>query len=81
MANSDDRTQNIPVQLEDGTTILVEVTQTGRQDVANEASKFKALTDALGGIVQAIAALINRGNPNSPKFLFPKTNADLKEMQ
>ena len=29
----------------------------------------------------AIAALIQRGNPNSPKFLFPKNDADLKEMQ
>jgi len=39
MANDSDRTQNIPVQLEDGTTILVEVTQTGREDVANEARR------------------------------------------
>ena len=30
---------------------------------------------------EAIAALIQRGNPNSPKFPFPKTDADLKEMQ
>ena len=30
---ADDRTQTIPVKLEDGTTILVEVTQTGREDV------------------------------------------------
>jgi len=30
---------------------------------------------------EAIAALINRGNPNSPKFPFPKNDADLKEMQ
>lgn len=29
----------------------------------------------------AIPALIKRGNPNSPKFPFPKTEADLKEMQ
>lgn len=29
----------------------------------------------------AIAALIKRGNPNSPKFSFPKTDTDLKEMQ
>jgi len=29
----------------------------------------------------AIAALIQRGNPNSPKFPFPKTDADLKAMQ
>jgi len=30
---------------------------------------------------EAIAFLIQRGNPNSPKFPFPKTDADLKEMQ
>jgi len=30
---------------------------------------------------EAIAALIQRGNPNSPKFSFPKNDADLKEMQ
>ena len=29
----------------------------------------------------AIAALIQRGNPNNPKFPFPKTDADLKEIQ
>jgi hypothetical protein len=29
----------------------------------------------------AIADLIQRGNPNSPKFPFAKTDADLKEMQ
>lgn len=49
--------------------------------MANEASEFKEVTDALGGIVQAIVTLINCGNPNSLKFLFPKTDADLKEMQ
>ncbi|WP_236579865.1 hypothetical protein [Pseudanabaena sp. lw0831] len=30
---------------------------------------------------EAIAALIQRGNPNSPKFPFPKNDVDLKEMQ
>ena len=29
----------------------------------------------------AIAALIQRGNPNNPKLPFPKTDADLKVMQ
>ena len=70
MSNDSDRTQTIPVQLEDGTTILVEVTQTGREDVANEASKFKAVTDALGGIVQAIAEPINRAKPNKATVKF-----------
>jgi len=30
---------------------------------------------------EAIAALIQRGNPNSPKFPFPKDDTDLKQMQ
>lgn len=30
---------------------------------------------------EAIATLINCGNPNSSKFFFPKNDADLKEMQ
>jgi hypothetical protein len=56
MENDSDRTQNIPVKLEDGTIIMVEVTQTGREDVAlGAASEFEEVTDALEGIVQAIA--------------------------
>jgi hypothetical protein len=70
MGNDSDRTQNIRVKLEDDTIILVEVTQTGREDVANEASKFKAVTDALGGIVQAIAEPINRAKPNKATVKF-----------
>jgi hypothetical protein len=70
MENGDDRIQTIPVELEDGTTILVEVTQTGRQDIAHEANKFKAVTDALGGIVQAIAEPINRARPNKATVKF-----------
>lgn len=29
----------------------------------------------------AIEALIKRGNPNSPKFRFPQTDEDLREME
>jgi hypothetical protein len=29
----------------------------------------------------AIEALIKRGNPNSPKYPFPQTNEDLREME
>ncbi|KAM3115266.1 DUF6887 family protein [Phormidesmis sp. 146-33] len=28
-----------------------------------------------------IEALINRGNPNSPKYPFPQSDEDLKEME
>jgi hypothetical protein len=30
---------------------------------------------------KAIESLIKRGNPNSPKFRFPQTDEDLKEME
>lgn len=29
---------------------------------------------------EAIKALIRRGNPNSPKYRFPQTDEDLREM-
>ena len=29
---------------------------------------------------EAISALIERGNPNSPKFRFPETEEDLRDM-
>lgn len=35
---TDDRTQNIPVKLEDGTIIRVEVTQTGREAILRDKS-------------------------------------------
>jgi hypothetical protein len=35
MANDSDHTQNIPVKLENGRIIYVEVTQTGREDVVD----------------------------------------------
>jgi hypothetical protein len=30
---------------------------------------------------EAIEALIKRGNPHSPKYRFPKTEEDLREME
>jgi hypothetical protein len=30
---------------------------------------------------EAIEALIKRGNPNSPKYRFPQTDEDLREME
>lgn len=70
MANDEDRIQNIPVKLEDGTIIRVAVTQTGREDVASEVSEFKEVTDALEGIVAAIAKPINQANPTKATVKF-----------
>ncbi|WP_442944442.1 DUF6887 family protein [Nostoc sp.] len=30
---------------------------------------------------EAIEALIRRGNPNSPRYPFPETNEDLRQME
>ncbi|MCY7391130.1 MAG: hypothetical protein LH647_06390 [Leptolyngbyaceae cyanobacterium CAN_BIN12] len=30
---------------------------------------------------EAIETLIKRGNPNSPRYLFPQTDEDLREME
>lgn len=71
MSNDSDRTQNIPVKLENGRIIYVEVTQTGREDVAlGAASEFEEVTDALEGIVQAIAETINQANPTKATVKF-----------
>lgn len=70
MTDSETRNQTIPVQLEDGTIIRVEVTQAGREDVADVTRKFKEVTDALGGIVQAIAEPINRARPTKATVKF-----------
>lgn len=67
MTNDSDRTQNIPVKLKNGRIIRVEVTQTGREDVALGAA---SVTDALEGIVQAIAETINQANPTKATVKF-----------
>ena len=71
MNDSETRTQNIPVKLKNGRTIRVEVTQTGREDVAlGAASEFEEVTDALEGIVEAIAETINQANPTKATVKF-----------
>lgn len=67
---SEARTEAIPVQLEDGSVIKVEVSRTGREDVAFDIQPFKLVTDALEGIVQAIALPIRRVKPQKASVKF-----------
>lgn len=76
MANDSDRTQNIPVKLKNGRIIRVEVMQTGREDVAiGAASEFEEVTDALEGIVQAIAQ-----STKNPAFLHSISSSGLSRV-
>ncbi|WOD39690.1 CU044_2847 family protein [Nodosilinea sp. E11] len=45
----------IPVELPDGTAIQVEVTQTGREDVAFGIYPFQAIAQPIKSIVEAVA--------------------------
>jgi hypothetical protein len=64
------RTETIPVQLEDGSVFKIEVSQTGREDVAFDIKPFKEVTDALEDIVRAIAVPISKVNPRKASVKF-----------
>lgn len=70
MAYADDRTEAIPVALPNGTTIQVEVTQTGREDVASLTFPFTKITAALEGIVDAIAETLQKVQPTKATVKF-----------
>ncbi|PSF34943.1 hypothetical protein C7H19_18225 [Aphanothece hegewaldii CCALA 016] len=64
------RTATIPVQLEDGSIVRIEVSKTGREDIALDPKPFKQVTDALEGIVNAIAVPIGKVNPRKATVKF-----------
>ncbi|CAN1211732.1 Trypsin-co-occurring domain-containing protein [Tumidithrix helvetica PCC 7403] len=64
------RTEILPVQLEGGSIIRVEVAKTGREDVSFDLKPFKQVTDALEGIVQAVAIPIQRAKPQKATVKF-----------
>jgi len=64
------RTETLPVQLEDGSVIRVEIAKTGREDVALDLKPFKQVTDALEGIVQAVAAPIQKAKAQKATVKF-----------
>ncbi|OLP15619.1 hypothetical protein BST81_25435 [Leptolyngbya sp. 'hensonii'] len=70
MYSEDSRLTRIPVELPNGTVIQVEVTQTGREDVAFDIKPFKPVTDAIEGIVQAIAGPLNKVKPDKATVKF-----------
>ena len=70
MAYAENRTEIIPVKLPNGTIIKVEVVQTGREDVASKMFSFAQITDALEGIVGAIAGTLQKVQPTKAAVKF-----------
>jgi hypothetical protein len=71
MTFADSRSNSIPVQLPNGATVKFEVTQTGREDVASlDPKQFQPVADAIEGLVQMIAAPIERVKPKKATVKF-----------
>jgi hypothetical protein len=70
MPDAEDRTEAIPVELPNGMIIKVEVAHTGREDVAFTTLSFKQVTDALEGIVDAIAGTLQKVEPKKATVKF-----------
>lgn len=65
-------TKKVPVLLEDGTQIYVEVEQIsgGRQDVGNRTLSFEDVSSALESIVKSVAKPINAAMPTKASVEF-----------
>jgi tetrahydromethanopterin S-methyltransferase subunit B len=70
MEYTESRTEKIPVQLPNGTIIKLEVVQTGREDVAFDVKPFKEVANALEGIVEALAAPLQKTKPDKASVKF-----------
>lgn len=67
---SECRTQSVPVKLEDGTTVYIEATSTGREDVAFDLKSFSQVTEALEGISRALAQSLQNIQPDKASVKF-----------
>ncbi|XGW00980.1 MAG: CU044_2847 family protein (plasmid) [Leptolyngbya sp. BL-A-14] len=62
--------ERIPVGLPNGAVVQFEVTQTGREDVAFDIKPLSQVTDALEGIIQAVAGPIQKAKPTKASVKF-----------
>ena len=70
MAFAESRSETVPVQLPNGAVVRVEVTNTGREDVGFDAKQFQPVADAIEGVVQMIAAPIQKVRPKKATVKF-----------
>lgn len=70
MTFAESRGDTVPVQLPNGAVVKVEVASTGREDVGFEVKQFQPVADALEGVVQMIAAPIQKVKPKKATVKF-----------
>jgi len=72
---SESSIQSVPVKLENSTTIYIEATSTGREDVASDEKLFdekslSQITEALEGISQTLAQSLQKIQPDKASVKF-----------
>lgn len=67
---AESRSETVPVQLPNGAVVRVEVANTGREDVGFDLKEFQPVADAIEGVVQMIAAPIQRVRPKKATVKF-----------
>ncbi len=71
MTFAESRSETVPVQLPNGAIVRVEVASTGREDVAGfDPKQFQPVADAIEGVVQMIAAPIQKVKPKKATVKF-----------
>ncbi|NJR62680.1 MAG: hypothetical protein HC769_30115 [Cyanobacteria bacterium CRU_2_1] len=67
---AESRSDTIPLQLPNGSVVKVEVSSTGREDVGFDVKQFQPVADAIEGVVQMIAAPIQKVKPKKATVKF-----------
>lgn len=65
-----DRTETIPVTLEDGTRFKIEVVPQGREDVGFGDLSFEEVAQSIEGVLRAIATPIKKAKPTKATVKF-----------
>ena len=70
MTFAESRSDTVSVQLPNGAVVKVEVASTGREDVGFDVKQFQPVADAIEGLVQMIAAPIQKVKPKKATVKF-----------
>lgn len=70
MSFNNDQTTFVPVELPNGKTIKIEVSQTGREDVAFDIMPFEQVTETLEGIIEALKVTLDKVQPDKATVKF-----------
>ncbi|MCG9889588.1 MAG: hypothetical protein MH252_00755 [Thermosynechococcaceae cyanobacterium MS004] len=62
--------ETVPIKLPNGAMVRIEVSKTGREDVAFDTKQFQPVADAIEGVVQMIATPIKKVQPKKATVKF-----------